>query len=198
MNHTLRESWLHTALEDHLRDYFTECGLTIPEHVRIGSGWPSRQALTRKKRRIGEAWSNTCSADKSHEIIISLYVFDPAEVLAILVHELIHVTVGVEHGHKKPFTDGMKAVGLEGKPTCTVAGGALLARMPAWIKALGPYPHARLDGRDKGKKDVCRLLLIECPCGLKIRTTQKWLETYETPWPCPCGGELIQEEPKDE
>lgn len=190
--HQLREVWLHEAMT-FVRQHFKDAGYDVPEHVRVGTGWPSRGGLAKKKRTIGQAWSNKCSGDGTHEIIISVYLDDPIRVLGVLIHEVIHVTVGVEHGHKKPFTDCMKAVGLDGKPTATTESAELVERMKPWADALGPYPHAKLDGLVKDTQGT-RMLLMECDCGLKIRTTQKWIDTYGPRWGCPCGSDLVLQE----
>lgn len=182
--HRLREVWLDEAM-GFVRRHFEAVGYDVPEYVRCGVGWPSKSAFG-KARRIGEAWSNACSADQSHEIIISIYLDDPLKVLEVLIHETIHVTIGVEHGHRKPFKVAMGEVGLCGKATATEATPELQETLKAWVKELGPYPHARLDGRNR-KKQTTRMLGLTCPtCGCKIRTTQTWLDTYDE-FPCPCG-----------
>ena len=187
--HQHREVWLANAVEL-CKPLFTQAGYTIPGNVRVGAGWPSKRGLS-KQRRIGEAWSNLCSKDQTHEIIISVYLDDPVKVLGVLVHELIHVTVGVQHMHKKPFTDAMKALGLEGPPTATTESPQLLRTLREWVFALGRYVHASLDGLAAHQKQSTRLLLMECECGLKIRVTRKWMDVYsDTEWPCPCGGQL--------
>jgi len=188
--HRHREVWLDAAM-DYVRGHFEGAGYDVPKYVRVGVGWPSRGGLGTKKRRIGEAWSNTCSGDKVHEIIISLHLDDPIDVLETLIHEVIHVTIGVQHGHRRPFVEAMHAVGLDGKPTATHAGEDLVPMLKRWAADLGQYPHAKLDGQTT-KKQGTRLLKLECgECGCKVRTTNKWLEEYGSEWPCPCGGELI-------
>lgn len=186
--HKLREVWLDRAMVK-VRRHFKARGYEVPDNVRVGAGWPSRGGLGKAKRTIGEAWNNECSADGSHEIIISVYLEDPVKVLGVLIHETIHVTVGVDKGHRKPFVDCMNAVGLCGKPTATDETEELIAELRTWLTSLGAYPHARLDGH-KVKKQNTRLLKLECACGLKIRSTQKWLDAYGHEWPCPCGGTL--------
>lgn len=185
-----KEEWLDKALNRFVRKHFANVGYTVPDQVRVSTGWPSRGALAKKKRTIGQAWSNSCSADNTHEIIISIYLDDPIKILGVLVHEVIHVTVGVDAGHGKSFTDCMKLVGLTGKPTATGESEELVETLRGWVEKLGPYPHAKLDGSGQ-KKQSTRLLKMECQCGCKIRVTQKWVEEYGTEWPCPCGSELI-------
>jgi len=184
--HKWKEQWLNEAMV-FVREHFKAAGYEVPEHVRISTGWPSKGAVASKKRRIGEAWSNTCSGDDVHEIIISLYLDDPIKVLGVLVHEVAHVTVGVENGHKKPFADCASAVGLVKPWTATSESKELVQELNGWAKRLGQYPHAKLDGLQT-KKQSTRLIGLTCPeCGCKIRSTQKWLDEYAE-FECPCGA----------
>lgn len=186
--HKHKETWLNEAMA-FVREHFTDQGYTVPEHVRISTGWPSKGAVAAKKRRIGEAWSNTCSGDDVHEVIISLYLDDPIKVLGVLIHEIVHVTVGVENGHKKPFSDCAGAVGLVKPWTATSESEDLQATLAKWAKKLGQYPHAKLDGL-QSKKQSTRLIGLTCgDCGCKVRITRKWIEEYPE-FPCPCGGVL--------
>ena len=183
-----KEQWLNEAMH-FVRQHFEEAGYEVPNYVRVSTGWPSRQAFG-KKRRIGEAWHNECSADGVHEIIISLYLDDPVKILGVLIHEVAHITVGVQHGHKKPFSDCAKAVGLTKPWSATGESEELTATMKRWCKRLGQYPHAKLDGDGGHKKQSTRLLKLECGCGCKVRVTQTWIDEYGDGWPCPCGGLL--------
>jgi hypothetical protein len=184
-----KEQWLHEALERFIRPHFSDAGYTVPEHVRISTGWPSRGALARKKRTVGQAWSTESSGDGVHETIISLYLDDPIKVLGVLIHEVCHHVVGVDQGHGKAFVDCMEAVGLCGKPTSTQESDWLVSKLGAWKQALGPYPHAKLNS-DSTEKQSTRLLKMECDCGCKVRVTAKWIDEYGRHWDCPCGGTL--------
>lgn len=193
VKHRLREVWLDKAMAK-VRKHFKAAGYTVPDNVRIGVGWPSKSGLGVKKRRIGEAWANECSKDEAHEIIISIWLEDPIKVLGVLIHEVIHVTVGVDKGHRKPFVDCMHAVGLCGKPTETGETEELVAELTRWLDVLGAYPHAQLDGRSQ-KKQSTRMLKLACDdCGATVRTSAKWIDEHGTEWPCPCGGRLEVEE----
>lgn len=187
-----KEAWLNAALDRFVRKYFKNAGYDVPEQVRLSTGWPSRGAFG-KHRVIGQAWSNKASADNTHEIIISIYLDDPVKVLGVLIHEVIHVTIGNDKGHGKAFVDCMKKVGLCGKPTATDESDELKATLAKWVDKLGLYPHAKLDGMNQ-KKQSTRLIKLECgECGCKIRTTQKWLDEHGVEWDCPCGGKLVAE-----
>ena len=161
-----------------------ENGATVPDNVRVSCSWPS-QAI---RKRIGEAWTSEASEDNAHETFISPIISDPVEVLAVLLHELVHHSVGVEHGHKAPFKRLATACGLTGKMTATVAGEELTEQLTAMAETLGEYPHKTLNPGIGRKKQSTRLIKCECgECGYTVRTTQKWL-VFGAPL-CPCNGE---------
>ncbi len=184
-----RETWLMNAIGI-MRPMFEGKGYPLPERIRVTAGWPSKSALSAKKRTLGEAWSYKNSADGTHETIVSLCLDDPIDVLAVLVHELCHHAVGIEAGHKGAFKKCATAMGLVGKMTATEAGDELkeeLRRMVGY--KLKEYPHSRIEGVIH-KKAGTRMLKIECPtCGCILRTTQKWIDAYEE-WTCPCGDRM--------
>lgn len=191
--HQYREQWLNEAMPM-VRTHFADAGYTVPDHVRISTGWPSKQA-TGQKQRIGEAWHTECSGDGVHEVIISLSLDDPVKILGVLIHEVVHVTVGVEHGHKKPFADCAKAVGLTKPWTATGETEELQQKLQKWAKKLGQYPGAKVDTGPQQKKQPTRLQKLECAdCGCVIRVTTKWIEEYGA-FDCPCGDKLL---PPDE
>lgn len=184
-----REEWLMVAVEK-LRPWFAEQEYTVPANVRVSCGWPSKSALARKSRRIGECWTFEASAAGQFEIFISPALDDSSRVLDVLIHELVHATVGLQAGHKAPFKRCATAMGLEGKMTATVAGEALKVRLNKLIEEVGKYPHGQLDKMTNGeKKQGTRLLKVVCPdCGYTCRITQKWLDRGVPT--CPEGTEM--------
>jgi hypothetical protein len=118
-----REGWLH-AVADRLRQIFASHGATVPDNIRLTCGLPSVRAFSAKRRCVGECWSESHSADAHIEIMISPVLDDPMRVAGVLAHELVHATVGTQHGHKGPFVKLAKAIGLEGKMTTTTEGDA--------------------------------------------------------------------------
>lgn len=184
-----REAWL-ARLVDVLRPEFVRHGHPLPDRIRVACGWPSKSATSSRNRRIGEAWSQRASADGAHETFLSPCLADPVEVGAVLVHELVHHAVGVEHGHKGPFAKLAKAVGLAGKMTATVAGPELAARLHGLAEWLGPYPHGMLSAGEGRKKQSTRMLKVTCAeCGCIARMTRQWLDDVGAPT-CGCGGEM--------
>lgn len=187
--HTTRESWLTEGMKL-LTPLFSAVGKKVPAKIRVSCGFPSTNALSNKKRRIGECWADEASLGKYFEIFITPIISDPVEVLDILSHELVHAVVGLKCGHKGDFAVVAKAIGLEGKMTSAGAGETLKAKLKQIAKQLGPYPHDQLSKMTTNrKKDTCRLLKAECPdCGYTVRITRKWIEIGLPV--CPCGEEM--------
>lgn len=176
-------------------ELFKSAGYTVSEEIRVSCGWPHKGGTGTKKRVLGQCWDKTASTDSQWQIFISPTMDDPSRVLDILIHEVVHTVVGIKAGHKKPFSDCAKAVGLVKPWTMTTAGDDLKALLVEWIAKIGPYPHGALKpGAVIKKAEPTRCLLMQCgSCECKIRTTQKWLDTYGDQWPCPCGDQLISE-----
>lgn len=134
----------------------------IPNSLLVSCGFPSKLALSRKKRRIGECWHG---GEANPQVFVSPLLDKPLNVLAILVHELLHVTLPPKAGHKGAFKRAMKEAGLEGKPTATNAGEKLTRRLNMLANTLGAYPHRALDATDlERKKQTTRLRLYLCQC----------------------------------
>jgi len=193
MKITNRETYLESAIVE-LRPLFKLHDFAIPKHVKVTCGWPSKSAGRSSKRRIGECWDKSASADKkTTNIIISMVIDSPLQALDVLAHELVHAAVGCQHGHKGPFKTCARAIGLEGKLTATTAGKDLTKVLKIIIKNLGKYPHSKIDF-DNRKKQTTRMLKVEClnqrslgDCGMIFRTSSKWYA--ENTLICPrCGG----------
>ncbi len=180
-----REAWL-MALAAKLRPAFEAVKAPVPVEVRLSCGWPSKGATASRNRRIGECWSERCSADGTREVFVSPTLADPVEVGAVLVHELVHAAGYMGHG--ADFAKVARALGLTGRMRATVAGERLRAELAAIVSELGPYPHATLTPGQDERKQSTRLLKVQCPdegCGYTVRVTAKWLEVgFPT---CPCG-----------
>lgn len=186
-----REEWLHGAIRM-LRPIFKQHGYDIPDQVRVAIGWTS---TGRKSRAIGEAWCPSTSGDKHAEIFIKVTLDCPIRILDVLVHELIHVTVGLKEKHGGEFKRLALALGLEGKMTATVASEALRAKLEVIAQDLGPLPHAPITSLDNGrKKQTTRLLKVFCDCTEKpflVRASRGAIEEYGTPI-CPTCHEHMK------
>ncbi len=187
--HKTREQWLN-ALVAKLRTLFRSRGYVIPDRVRVSCGWPATGATRGKgKRVLGQAWSQTCSADGAVEIFISPIIDSVDVVAATLVHELVHATVGTACGHGPKFRACAETIGLAGKMTETHVGPHLLKQLATICEPLGEYPHAAISPTDGHKKQGTRMLKFECPeCGWSGRTTAKHLEAGLPT--CHCGENM--------
>ncbi len=161
-----------------------------PPTVRASVGWPSSGGLSKKKRTIGQCWAFECSEGKYSEIFISPYLNDPIEVVATLIHEVVHAAVGVEAKHRGAFISAAKATGLVKPWTATTPNEELKNKITHFLEEVPVYPHARLDSRVIGgptKPQANRHLKLVCPsCGYIIRSTSQWIEVGMPT--CPCGN----------
>lgn len=195
-----REAWLEAAVQN-IRPLFLGHGYTLPE-IRISVGWPSSRGLSGKKRVIRECWAGHVAADGKPQIFISPLldeVVTAGGVLATVVHEVCHVAAGHEAKHGPKFVKVMKKLGLEGKPTSTLAGDDLLIRFQSMLEALGPFPHSKLVPVKEIKKQTTRMRKCECDtCGYLVRLTQKWADVGVPSCPLPGHGALKLEIPLDD
>ena len=182
-----REEWL-MRLVDTLRPSFERIGHRIPDGVRVTCGWPSKAALARRRRTIGECWSSAASADQTIEIFISPCLGDALQAAETLVHEMIHASGAM--GHRGSFPAIAKAIGLRKPWRATHATPELKGRLNALISGIGPYPHATLDATMMPHKtDSTRMQKVICAdCGYVVRTTAKWI-AVGLPI-CPCGTQM--------
>jgi hypothetical protein len=186
-----REGWLAKAI-DLLRPTFNEAAYPLPDKVHISVGFPSKRALSSKNRVVGQCWSSV-SPDGMPHIFISPVLVTHVEVLAVLIHELIHA-YGI-HDHKKDFAAAHAKFGLVGKPTQSDPGPELVGRLNILAEQLGPYPHPSFDivkMEQERKKQTTRLLKAECAGPLEdgddryiIRVTKVHLDKHGPPY-CPC------------
>ena len=187
-----REEWLIRAVEK-MGPYFMERGYPLST-VRVSVGWPHRA----RKLTIGQCFVKRCASDEVSQIFISPVLADPIQALETLVHELLHAAMDCEGGHGAGFVKGMRALGLSGKPTATIAGPELREWLKALNAELGDYPHAALNPTIQTKKQTTRLLKVECgDCGYTARVTAKWLDSVGAPI-CPCNHEHMNEGKKEE
>ncbi len=182
--HATREAWL-TAAVTALTPILTAVDAAVPP-VRVSVGFPGGRG--RKNAVIGQCWAAEAASDRVAQVFISPTIVDGVQVLATLLHELIHAVDGNTSGHKGQFARIARAVGLQAPMPATTPGEALSACLSAVLDGLGVFPHAALKPGASGahKPQGTRMLKVECPaCGYIVRTTAKWLE-QGTP-SCPCG-----------
>lgn len=203
-----REDWLNRVASD-LAPLFEKAGAPLPPKVRLAIGFPSTGD---KGKRIGECWDKTASGDATFEILIRPDCDDPAEVVAIVAHELVHSAVGIKAGHGPAFRRVAKSIGLAGRMTATVAGPDFIAAVAPILKAAGPLPHARLrfgrspeDNADdpdilttRPKRQKNRHNKCTCTeCGYTVRVAKKWVDLKGPPL-CPDHGPMLPEQPTED
>jgi len=173
-----REQWLTDAVAK-LTPLFRGAGLAVPE-LRVSCGFPSKGGLATKKKVIGECWDGLCAADGKPQLFISPMLCDAATtqgVLATLIHEMVHASIGCKAKHGPKFKRAMKLVGLEGKPTATTADAAMVERLGRMLIELGPYPHSELMVIKERKVQTTRMHKAECDCcGYTVRLAKKWAD----------------------
>ncbi|MDA3624234.1 SprT-like domain-containing protein [Saccharopolyspora sp. WRP15-2] len=201
-----RELWLEDAIEA-LRPRFTEVGLPLPErvHVSVGFGYGAKRESA---KILGQCWKREASDDGVNHIFISPEIADTGQVLATLLHELIHAADNNDSGHKGKFAEAATRLGLEGRMTATTASVELAAEFMCLAETLGDYPHGALHPvpvaaptpvpaggplppkvHSGPRKQGTRMLKLTCGhCGYTVRTTAKWLERGMPR--CPAGEEM--------
>lgn len=193
--HTTREAWLN-AMTDLLRPDFESADATLPDHVRMTCGFPSRGGRPGKKQVLGECWPSGQSEDNHFEVFITPMRHNPVTVAGILVHELVHAAVGCDCGHRGAFRTVAITLGLEGKMTETNISESLKEKLQDHVERLGPYPHASLHMLEKPPQST-RMKKVECPeCGWMCRASQKWIDIGLPT--CSCGAKMEAEEGEGE
>lgn len=183
-----REAWLH-VVADKLAPDFLSVGKPFPK-LAISCGFPSKGATSSKQQRIGECWNGAACKDGTFQIFISPFISDGVRAADILVHELCHAVLPLGTKHNKTFANLAMSMGLEGKPTATVAGKALAERLNALVALVGPYPQSPLVHLGQSKTQSTRLLKVACEgCGYTVRVTDKWLKVGAPICPT-CGVEM--------
>lgn len=193
-----REEWLNACATQILEKYrdafeahFGAVGIEHLEHLRVSTGFPSSGGLGKV---IGQCWKSAAAADEvTHHIFINPRLTDIVEVVATLAHEMVHAADDGEHKHRGPFVKAVRDLGLEGKPTATVAGPEFAEWARLLDTKIGSYPHVGLTPLPTEKKQGTRMLKLEAACcGYVARTTKKWIDVGVPS--CPCGNEMEVEE----
>ena len=188
-----REHWLTLLAKKLETQLFKPLGHQMPAQWRVTCGFPSKGGLGHSKRTIGQNWAPHCSSDETTEIIISITLEDQMEIAGVLAHEMIHSILGNQEGHGKNFRKLALAIGLTGKMTATTTGEAFEAAVAPLLKALGKYPHRKLDSTQR-KVEGTRMVKVSCPdCGYTLRTTRKWIAVAVPACPNECCDSYMHE-----
>lgn len=184
MNTSNREAWLTKIIERHLSRLFKQSGYNLPT-VKVSVGFPGGRG---SKKAVGQHWVPEASDDNKGSIFISPIIDDSAEVLGVLVHELVHAAVGNKHGHGPVFKRCALALGLTGNMRATEVGPRLNKELKKIIRQSGKYPHAKLNLKLAPiKKQTTRMIKMECPdCGYIARASRSVILIRGATL-CPCN-----------
>lgn len=114
-----REEWLRLLVLRIEKEILNEHNYSLPEYWSVGVGFPS------VPKAIGQAWDKeACSDKKTHHIFISPILGDTnpeniVNLMQVLLHEVIHITVGIDQKHGGDFKKLAREIGLEGRLTAT-------------------------------------------------------------------------------
>jgi hypothetical protein len=186
-----REGWL-TQLAFLVQPLFMRLQ-PLPSY-KVTCGWPCVGGMSTKGgRRVGECHAARTSKAGLYEIFISPVLEVSLEVAGVVMHELCHVSAGVDAKHGKDFTKVTSYVGLnKGKPTHVLPGEKLNEQLKKIIEQLGPYPHSAIVGEIKEKKKRQGLIPLLCTqCACKVLISARWLDEAGAPT-CACGGLMEQ------
>ncbi len=176
-----REAWMLAAVEA-IRPWFTEEGETLPP-VRISIGWPGGRG--NKQNVLGQCWAASAVDDGVPAIFVTPTQKDAVEVLETIIHEAIHAA-GHMH-HRSPFQKVARKFGfVNGGKTKTTREQSpdLYATLDEMAAALGPFPHAAVNGShglgggDPKAPPVQGTRMLKTWCdndGYTVRATKKWL-----------------------
>jgi len=180
-----REEWLNALIVEFSNEFKAE-GIKLPKY-RVTCGFPSARGLSSKLRTVGECWYPEASSDKTTEIIMSITEDEPVRVAGVVLHEMIHATLGRGFGHGKEFRKIALACGLVGKMTATEEGPEFIKRATPILLKIGVYNHGKLDPKVGTKKQSTRMKKHQCldpSCGAIWYASRKWFPNY-----CPvCSG----------
>lgn len=145
--HVTRESWLQAGVGLLKEQLFDPREYHLPPVIRVSCGLCPGKA-------IGICMDPDCVEDGSIAIFLDPRLNDSIELLATLLHELCHASVGIECRHKGAFVKIIRDLGLEGKPTATVVlpETELHATLTGIALILGEYPHAPVVRKKKEAK----------------------------------------------
>ena len=147
--HTTREGWLVGAVELLDEAFFAMNGYELPEKLGVSCGFPKGVS-----KAIGQCFSPKVCEDGTTHIFICPSQAEPTRVLDILLHEMIHASVGIKAKHGGAFKKLALEFGLSGKMTATVVeeGSELFKKLQVIAGKLKAYPHTPMQKLLKPKK----------------------------------------------
>jgi len=149
-----REEWLEKATALLAKEFFEKRGHKLPplEKLKVACGFPKGNI----KKTIGQCWCPSHTPDDTTHMFISPILDDVEIVLATLLHEMVHASIGVKEKHGPKFKAVAKDdFGFAGKMRATVVAEGSDLQKKLWVikDKLGDYPHSAIKLLSKGKDD---------------------------------------------
>ena len=135
----LRQWWLQNAVL-FLADYMARRSVYVGA-VRVSESWLLREGLEMRQDVNVQCILPRLHSDGASEVFISPQIVESIEVLELLLHQLIHIAVGILYEHSKKFAQVARHVGLEVTPTSIISGSALRSVFQQYIEKVGSCPH---------------------------------------------------------
>jgi len=155
MNNNLsREDWLKQAAIVIEKEILSKHSISLPQNWTVSVGFPAGSP-----KAIGQAWDKeSCDDKKTYSMFISpiLGNQDKVNMLQVLLHEMIHIAVGIDQKHGGEFKRVARLVGLEGRLTATYVSetNPLYSKLKDIYSQVGwAYPHEVLIPKYKLKKE---------------------------------------------
>jgi len=177
------EEWALAVVEAY-RPQFEALGLEIPS-ITISPGFTG--AGSRDTKVAGECWTSKASpTNDTFHIFLNPRITDSNYLAHVIVHEVIHATVGLQCKHRGAFRATAKALGFAGKMTQSEWSDEARIACDRILETIGVYPRPAFTGMTGRKKAKTRLLKVYCDCcGYTMRITQKWLDIAIPKCPSP-------------
>jgi hypothetical protein len=134
-----RGEWLANAVRLLDEQIFVPAGLEVPK-VKVTVGFLTNRGP--KSTVIGECWPAGSTPAQVPFICIHPSLTIRTELLAVLVHEMVHAIDNCESGHRGAFSAIFRQVGLRGRRTESDPSPELLVKLRRISGALGPYPNS--------------------------------------------------------
>lgn len=167
------EEWYRRAVEFYRADLEAAAKKEIPP-FHISSGFTV--AGGRDTKVAGQCFPEAASADGLHHIFLNPRYVEPIDLINTVIHEVIHATVGNDHGHGAGFSRVAARCGMVKPWKATRWGDIGRAKAEAVCAALGKFPRAAFVAKGI-KKQPSRLLKAICPeCGYVVRLSKVWAE----------------------
>ena len=137
-----REEWLNVASILLLDELGGVCSIRADLDVKISVGFAPNTKTNSRVR--GVCFSRAASESRLNEIYISPVINDTLDVLAVLLHELIHAIDDCVSGHQGEFSKRSRAMGFLPPLTSSRPNAQLLEKLQAVKTAIGDFPHAKI------------------------------------------------------